>query len=504
MKYILAYDVGTSFTKTIVVDLNGNIISLEREGYEVITPKEGYAEQDPNDWWKAITTSTRRAIEKIPNKEDIVAMVFSAQAVGTLPVDKNGKPLMNCLIWLDTRAAEIAWEIVGSKITKYNLIAMYRFLRITGGGPGLAGKDPISKILWIKRHLPDVYRETYKFLDVKDYLIYKTTGKYITSYDLGNLTWLMDTRKGKMNWSQTILRKYGIDIEKLPLIKSSIEVAGKLKKEPAEELGLKEGVPVVVGASDLSSAAVGSGAILEGETHANIGTSSWLGAHVGKRKTDIFHYIGSICSANPDMYLCIAEQETAGACYDWLRNNFFPNATFQELDSIAEESEPGAGGLIFTPWMLGERAPLDDDDVRAGFFNLSLGHNKSDFLRAVLEGVAFNLKWALLYFEKLIGRIEWINFIGGGAKSDLWLQIFADILKKEVRRVSDTQEASAKGAAYIAMIALGYLKSFEDVKNIVKIEKIYKPNKENEQIYDKLFDQFRKIYKKKVSRALHM
>jgi xylulokinase len=201
------------------------------------------------------------------------------------------------------------------------------------------------------------------------------------------------------------------------------------------------------------------------------------------------------------MYLCIAEQETAGGCYEWLRNNFFDNTDFSELDKIAEKAEVGCKGLIFTPWMFGERSPLDDHGVRAGFYNLSLDHSRSEVVRAVLEGVALNMKWALMYFEKLSGETSWINFIGGGSKSDVWLQIFADALKKEVRKIENPQEAGAKGAAFIAMIALGHLRSFEDIKKLVKVEKTFKPIKENSEIYDRQFEKFRKIYKKKVSRA---
>jgi len=201
------------------------------------------------------------------------------------------------------------------------------------------------------------------------------------------------------------------------------------------------------------------------------------------------------------MYLCIAEQETAGGCYEWLRNNFFPEYNFSELDEMVKKSDPGSKGLIFTPWMFGERSPLDDHDVRAGFYNLGLDHSASEVIRSVLEGVALNLRWALMYFEKLSGKSEWLNFIGGGAKSDVWLQIFADVLKKEVRKISDPQEAGAKGAAFIAMIGLGYLKGFDEVKKLTKVEKVFRPIKENSEVYDKLFERFRKIYKKKVSRA---
>lgn len=498
MKYILCHDVGTSGNKAVLVSLKGEIKAYVRENYRVMYSKEGYAEQNPEDWWEAIVKTTRKIVDK---PENVAGICFSAQMSGVLPVDEKGRHLMNCLTWLDTRAAGEAERIIGNRLIRYNLIALIRFLRITGGAPGLAGKDPISKILWIKNNEPDIYKETQKFLDVKDYLIFRCTGSFVTSMDCANLTWLMDTRKGKMCWSETLLKKYGIEREKLPEIKASTDAAGKLTREAAEELGLVEGTPVVVGAGDITSAAVGSGAVMEGEIHAYIGTSAWLAAHLKKRKVDVFHYMGCLCSANPEMYLCIAEQETAGGCYEWLRNNFFPEYNFSELDEMVKKSDPGSKGLIFTPWMFGERSPLDDHDVRAGFYNLGLDHSASEVIRSVLEGVALNLRWALMYFEKLSGKSEWLNFIGGGAKSDVWLQIFADVLKKEVRKISDPQEAGAKGAAFIAMIGLGYLKGFDEVKKLTKVEKVFRPIKENSEVYDKLFERFRKIYKKKVSRA---
>jgi len=500
MKYILCHDVGTSANKAVLVSLDGGIKALSKARYEVLYPKEGYAEQNPHDWWGAVVETTKEVVEGSGAGEDIVAIVFSTQMAGVLPVDEKGEALMNCMIWLDTRAAKEAFGIIGNRVTKYNLVNLIQFLRITGGAPGFAGKDAISKILWIKKNEPDIYKATYKFLDVKDYLIFRCTGNFVTSRDCANISWMMDTRKRKMCWSDAILRKFGIDKEKLPEIRESISIAGKLRKEAAEEFGLPEGIPVVVGAGDMTSAAVGSGAVLENEIHAYIGTSAWLGAHMAERKKDLMHYMGCICSANPEMYLCVAEQETAGACYEWLRNNFFDGLEFHELDEMAAESEVGTRGLIFTPWMFGERSPLDDHSVRAGFYNLSLEHSKSDVIRAVLEGVALNLKWALMYFEKLTGGSDYINFIGGGAKSDIWLQIFADALKKEVKKVSDPQEAGAKGAAYIAMVGLGYM-GFEEVKRLVRVEKTFKPVKENSEVYERAFEKFKRVYRKKVSRT---
>jgi xylulokinase len=208
------------------------------------------------------------------------------------------------------------------------------------------------------------------------------------------------------------------------------------------------------------------------------------------------------------MYLCIAEQETAGACLEWVKNNMFKESSedvYRMFDNMAVDAEPGSGGLIFTPWLFGERAPLDDPTVRGGFHNLSLEHSSGHLIRAVLEGVALNMKWALGHLEKLAKRAEFINIIGGGAFSKVWCQIFADVLNRRIRQVHDPKEAGAKGAAIIAMVALGYIKGFEETVNLIKIDDEYEPNPKNVQIYERIFDEFKNIYKnnKQIYRRLN-
>lgn len=301
-----------------------------------------------------------------------------------------------------------------------------------------------------------------------------------------------------MDWSNAILKKYGIDRNKLPEIKKSTEIAGKLTKQAARETGLKEGTSVVVGAGDMASAAIGSGAILQGQVHAYVGTSSWIACHTSDRKKDIMHYIGSICSANPDMYMCVAEQETGGACLDWARDNIFQEKnqkSYSVFDEQAANVEPGAGGLLFTPWLFGERAPLDNPTVRAGFYNLSLEHSRENVIRAIFEGVAFNMKWALYYLEKLTGEAQAINLIGGGASSDVWCQIFADVLNRRISQVHDPKEAGAKGAMMIGATALQQINRFEDAARLVKIDKLFKPEAENVRIYENIFQEFKNVYK---------
>jgi xylulokinase len=500
-KYILAHDVGTSGNKAILVRMNNTIVGSKTSEYCVHHPERGCAEQSPSDWWNAVVTTTRDLLDSTGTKpSDIVGLVFSAQMAGTLPVDDEGEALMPCMIWLDTRAAEQAKKIWSGiiKVSGYSVFTLMRFLRITGGAPGLAGKDGISKMLWLKENEPDIYSKAFKFLDSKDYLLYKCTGNFVTSRDNANITWLMDTRTERLCWSDSILRKYGIHGEKLPEIKKSTELAGRLTAEAAEDLGLSPGTPVVVGAGDITSAAIGSGAVTENQIHAYVGTSSWVACHTSRRKKDIRHYVGSICSANPDMYLCIAEQETAGACLDWVKAQMFKEKVeevYELFDHMAANAEPGSRGLIFTPWLFGERAPVDNPTIRGGFHNLSLDHSSGHIVRAVLEGVAFNMKWALDCLEKLTQRADAINIIGGGALSRTWCQIFADVLNRRMKQVCDPKEAGAKGAAIIAEVALGHMKRLEDAERLVRIDGVFEPNPENAKLYEGIFEEFKNIYK---------
>ena len=516
-KLILSYDVGTTYLKTGLLDTKFNILGVKLEKYPVYFPKKGYAEQDPLDWWKAVVKTTNQLIEeRNVDTSKISAIIFAGQALSTVLINRNGEPLMRSMIWMDSRAAPQAKRIIGRgllKISGYNLFSMMRFIRITGGGPGLAGKDLIPRILWIKENLPDIYRETYKILDSNGFLIYKATGKTVISRFDANLTWLMDTRPGKYKWSKTLLKEYDIDREKLPEIKLSTEVAGKLCKEASDELNLPEGIPVIVGAGDLASAAVGSGAVKEGEYFIYIGTSDFFGTHTKKRKVDVFHYMGSLCSAIPDMYLYTGEQETAGTCLDWVKNQMFKkesetlgNKIYDFLDEVASKIPPGSQGLIFTPWLSGEKTPIDDDTIRGGFHNLSLEHTREHAVRAVMEGVAFNIRWAFMHMEKRVGKAKWINFVGGGALSRTWCQIVADVLKREIRQVENPRETGIRGAAMMATVALGIYKNFLMAAKQIRIANVFKPKSENIKMYESVFSEFIKLYKhnKKIHRDLNL
>jgi len=515
-KFILAHDLGTTGNKAALLDINLNLISQTKVDYPLFYPKPGYAEQNAEDYWNSVVKATHTLInESKVNQNDILALIFDCQMNCTVPIDIEGIPLMNCINWLDTRAAATTRKFTKGiiKISNFGLRNLLMFIKITGGAPGINGKDPISHILWIKDNLPEIYEKTFKFLSVKDIVVYRCTKNAVTSRDLGNTSWMMDNNPGKFEWSDKILNKFGIDKEKLPQIKRSTEIAGELTTEASDKLGLKPGIPVFVGSGDLTSAAIGSGAILDNEPIICLGTSDWVAAHTSKRLKDLIHYTGSICSSQ-DNYLCISKQETGAACLDWVINQIFRDEKekFKEkqeelyklINSIVGNSKVGAKNLLFTPWLFGERSPLNDPNVRGGFYNLSLDHNREDLLRAVYEGVAYNIKWALIILEKLVGKIDKINFIGGGAKSNVWCQILADVLERNIVQMIDPDLAAVKGSAIISLVGLGLLKDFSDAIPLIKIKQNFTPNPDNKKIYTKLFTEYMKIYKRNKAMFKHL
>jgi xylulokinase len=509
-KYIIAHDMGTSSNKAILVTVYGDIIDLARQEYPLYHPHPNFAEQDPFDWWKAICGTTRQVLQQTGIKpENIVGMTFSTQMQGLIPISKNGNPLTPAISWLDGRSADIIREQLWTppRIVGYNIFHLLRFLRITGGAPGHTGKDQIGRILWLKKYMPDIFARVYKFLDTKDFILYKLTGNFITSVDMAVVWWLLDTRKNINQWHPKLCKLAGITPDMLPEVKESAAVIGHITPEAAKETGLLPGTPIINGAGDLSAAALGSGAIEEGELHINIGTSGWVAGHFTKRKIDLLHYTGCIGSTYPQKYyLGMAHQETAGACLEWLKNKVLYHVeqlkeedqvaeVYQILDHLAEKAGPGAEGLVFTPWMFGERCPLDDDYVRAGLYNLGLHHTRDHIIRAVFEGVAFNTRWAMHTLENMYSKVDHLNMIGGGALGDIWCQIMADITNRKINRVANPQQAGAKGMALLASMTLGYIESFYDIKKYIKIDRTFHPNPAHRQLYDRLFIEYKNIYK---------
>ncbi len=509
-KFIVAHDMGTSSDKAILVTIYGEIVGIAKENYPLYHPQPGFAEQDPADWWNAVCKTTRTVIKESKVKaQDVVGMTFSTQMQCMIAMSSAGIPLTPAFSWLDSRSADIMREELWKppRVMGYNVFRILEFLRYTGGSPGQTGKDQIGKILWLRKYRPDIFAKAAKFIDAKDFIIYQLTGKMITSVDLAVVWWLLDTRQNRNQWHPKLCKRIGITVDKLSEVKNSAEVVGVVTPEAAGKTGLLPGTPVINGSGDLSAAALGSAAIHEGELHICLGTSGWVAGHFTKRKIDIPHYTGCIGSTYPQKYfLGMAHQETAGVCLEWLKNKVLYHVeqlkkedkveeVYEILDKLAEEVAPGAEGLMFTPWMFGERCPLDDDYVRAGLFNVGLNHTRAHIVRALFEGIAFNTRWAMETLENLYHKVTELNIVGGCAKSDIWCQIIADVLNRKINRVSDPQQAGARGIALLASMTLGYIDSYHDIKKYIKIDRSFHPDPGNRALYDKLYREFQNIYR---------
>ncbi len=518
--YVLSIDLGTSGAKTALVSIYGHVAGFEHEAVPLHLFEGGGAEQDPEDWWQGIVRTSKRLLARnLVPVEQIVAINASTQWVGTVPVDNNGNNLMNAVIWMDARGEPHVRKLVNGpiKVAGYDLFKLIRWIRLTGGAPPLSGKDPSGHIPFIRNELPDIYRKTDLFLEPKDYINLRLTGKTVASADSITCHWVTDSRDiHNIRYDRGLLRMGDMDRSKLPDLVPANHVLGPVQPAVAQMLGLPEGVPVISGTPDLMAAAVGSGAIKDYETHLYIGTSSWLSAHVSYKKTDILHGIASLPSAIPGRYLICNEQETAGASLTFLKDNLlFPengylleNAVpvgYEELDRMAEQVPPGSNKLLFTPWLNGERTPVEDNTLRSCLFNMSLQTTREDMVRAVFEGVALNHKWLLFYVEKFMQRkTKAIHMVGGGAKSAIWCQIHADILNRTIRQVKDPIQSNVRGSAFLAAVALGYF-GYDDIAQYIAIEETFEPNPKHRDLYNKRFKAYLKFYKqnRKVFRFLN-
>jgi len=517
-KFLIAYDQGTSGMKTAIISTHGEIMGFNVEEYELFHHEQGCAEQDPNDWWNSLIKTTQALLaQNIVPVEDIIAISSSNQMDGTIPIDEKGNILHNCITWLDTRGAPSIRKHCGGSFIEYNFLKLVKFLKRTGAAPGLSGKDILAHILWLKDNHNEIYEKTWKFMDCKDYMNYRLTGKVATSYDCAILTFLLNTRDiNNIYYDEKLLEMVDIPRDKFPDPYPSTHILGTLTENVAKTLGLPTSIKVILGAGDMSSAQIGSGQIDCNRAHISIGSSSWVMTHAKKRKLDIAHSMPSIPSAIPGRYISFGEQESAGINLAWLRDNILYHKdkllqqeekpdVYKIFDSLVEETEPGSKKLIFTPWLWGERCPVEDHTVRGGFHNLSLEIERKHLLRAIYEGVAFNSRWVIEPLEKMMNhKLDPVVLIGGGAISDIWCQIYADVLNRTVKQHAHPKEGVSIGAALIGSVSLGFI-TWEKIPDLIKYNKEYKPNPENREIYDELFEEFKTIYKnnKKMYRRLN-
>jgi len=511
---ILAIDLGTSGMKVALITVYGKVLGWETEPVRLLITQDGGAEQSPDEWWAAFLSAAGRLLKRNQGAgPNVTAVCCSTQGEGTIAVDKDGRALGNAILWMDMRGAPNLNKQLGGliNIDGASIDKVLRFVRLTGGMPSMTGKDPAGHMLFIRDAKPEMYARTYQFLNVLDYLNLRLTGRFVATFDSILTSWVTDNRNpDAVCYHDGLIATLGLDRDKLPEIVACSEVIGTLKTDVANRLGLSKNVKVVAGSIDNTASAIGSGAVNDYAIHLYIGTSSWMAAHVPFKKTDVLSSLASVPCAVPGRYLLTALQATAGGNLTFLRDNILYHKDellqeadvpdiFKVLDQIAERVPAGSNGLVYTPWIWGERAPVDDKMVRAGLYNLSLHNTREDIIRAFLEGIAFNTRWLLGPVEKFLKReLESISIVGGGAQSDVWCQIFADVMDVEIKQVAGPIYANARGAAWIAAVGLGEI-LFGDVPELVEIRRTYQPQISNRSLYDDRFEIFTQIYRQMSS-----
>jgi len=517
--WILAIDHGNGGPKVAVVSLEGELRSVAVRPVHVYIGLDGAATQDPVEWWAELREAAREAIVAADADGDgLHAVAITGQWASSVPVGADGEPVGEVLLWSDTRARELVREVIGGpvSISGFAPQKVLPFLRITGGAPAPSGADPTGHSLLLQKRLPEVYARTTVILEPVDYLGLRFTGRAAATPASMIASWLTDNRPGApLGYVDTLVRRTRRDRARLPDLIPTGSVLGPLLPEVATELGVAPGAPVVCGIPDLHAAVVGSGAVAPYETHIAVSTTSWVGARVPFKRTDILHQIATVPGLDPMHPVVANNQETGGACLHWLREQIVapPDGllgggsgigasgaardalapSFEDLLGLAERAPAGCEGLLFMPWLNGERSPIDDKIARAGWVNLSLRTDRAMLVRSVLEGVAYNSRWLFDAYEKFLKRpLPKVRILGGGAQSDLWCQIYADVLGRPVEQVADSRHAQLRGVALWARVCLGEL-TLDEVPALTPAAASFTPSA-HAAVYRDGYAEYRKLY----------
>ena len=516
-KYVISYDVGTTGVKSCLFEISDTIklISAAMEGYELYILPGGGAEQDPEEWWQAICSTTAKLFKGTSVTPDMIEGIsFCSQMQGLVLVDKEGRPVHRAFSYMDQRAKKQIKDgmAYGLQIAGSNIFKLIPSLMITGA-VSASVKDPVWKYNWLKENEPENFKRIYKWLDVKEYLIGRMTDKFVMTKDSAFGTLLYDIHS--CCFSPKICKLLGVDINHMPDIIESTDKAGGLTEKAARELGLRAGTAVFGGGGDASLIGVGAGSTKMHDTHIYQGTSGWVSTVCEKSVVDTSAMIAAIVGAQKNSFNYFAELETAGKCLEWVKDHLALDeigiylqkthvaegkeavytSLYDYLSKVVSEIPAGSGGVIFTPWLHGNRCPFEDPNARGMFFNLSLDTGKTQLIRAVIEGVCFHLRWFLETEQKKVTTSNTIRFVGGGALSDVTCQILADILGKKVETVKSPQNVGAVGAAVIMAAGLGVIDDISDAKKLIPAEKTFLPNPANKAVYDKNYEVYKTLYK---------
>lgn len=529
MTYVLAYDIGTTGVKTCLFSIDHTIqlVASAQKGYGLYILPNGGAEQDTEEWWEAMCSTTRELFSSgTVSPEEIAGLSFCSQMQGLVLVDREGNAIRRPMSYMDQRSHEELKRGLahGMQIAGANVRKLLTSLRLTGAVSSSV-KDPLWKYKWVEAHEPDNFQQVWKWLDVKEYLILRCTGEAVMTRDSAFATFLYDTRKGKEDWSPTLCRMFGVQRDHLPRLAEATEQVGGLTEQAAQDLGLLPGTPVFGGGGDAALIGVGAGATAVGSTHIYCGTSGWVSTVTQRQTVDVSAMIAAIVGAQPGRYHYFAEMETAGKCLEWVKDHLALDeiGIYLEKTHVAQSQEaeytslydymtdtvkdvpPGSGGVIFTPWLHGNRCPFEDPNAAGMFFNIHLGTGKTELIHAVLEGTCFHLKWMLDCQDRKLKTSDPLRFVGGGALSPVTCQRLADITGRTVEVVASPQNVGSVGAAAVVGVGLGLIPNLDVVGDFIPVAARYTPDPERTAAYRPYYEVFKNLYRanRKNFRALN-
>lgn len=498
-RWILAIDLGNGGPKVGVVGSDDTLRAVCVRAVDVHIGLDGAATQDAHQWWRQLCDAAREAIEiSGVDRTELQAIAITGQWGSTVPVDAQGIPVGDVLLWADTRGGRYVGEVIGGAVTYEGFapLKVLRWVRRTGGAPTPSGADPTGHSLVLQRELPDVYARAVHLLEPVDYIGMRFTGRAAATPASMILSWITDNRLGReAAYDADLVRRAKRDPDRLPPLVPTGSVLGPVLPEVATDLGIPAGVPVISGIPDLHGAILGSGAVAPGATHVSVSTTAWIGGRVPFKKTDVLHSIATVPGFDPAHPVIANNQETGGAALRWVKEQVLPDLSYDELVARAATAPPGCEGVLFTPWLNGERSPVEDKRLRASFINLSLRSDQATMIRAVMEGVAFNARWLFDVYKRFVRTpITSVRIIGGGAQSDLWCQLHAYALGVTVERPADPRDAPLRGAALWARVCLGEL-SLDEAGSRTPAADTFSPDGPDAGVYADLYAEYRRLYK---------
>lgn len=481
-KLILAHDLGTSGDKAVLVGMDEGIVGSAFIPYTTHQPAATWAEQDPEEWWSAVCCATQEVLRShrlSPN--DVAVVAFSGQMMGCLPVDKYGRSLRNAIIWADQRAVAEAREFV-------ERVGLARIYHVTGHRVGPAYSGP--KMVWFRRHESRIFQKTYKFLQAKDFIVHRLTETWVTDYSDACGTGLFDlTRKA---WAESLVEAADLNLDMLPRVVPSTTVVGEVTTEAAKATGLAPGIPVVIGGGDGVCATAGAGVVGEGSAYVYLGSSAWLAAASRDPLLDSAMRTFTWVHIDPGWYSPNGTMHNAGGSLEWVRG-LFGVRDYAVLEAEAQACGTGAGGLVFLPYLKGERSPYWNPSARGTFVGLTPKHGRSHLFRAVFEGVAFNLRVILEALEEQGLSVARLRVVGGGAQSKVWRRILADVLGRPLEVLAHPLEATAVGAAMAGAVGVGFVSDLAEASlQLVRIVDVENPTPSD--VYSTLYGVFREAY----------